>query len=274
MWNWNVVTFAAIFCTVAIEPDVREEVRREARQNTQLHDVVHALENVDKEEVKKIKSERNLAALIQTSPDIAEEVRKEAAQNIQIHDVFNVMERRDQQDAKNIRGDKNFAALLQKSAPEVPLAVRRETADNIQMADDVQEEKRIHGDKNLQALQIQNIDDYDNHNDAMNRYLGNLHFSMPVVNEPKPAPIHEDSPGDPKVTSIPLSSQLQENLMQRTTVNHRLRGKTAPGVEKKVAEEQMEDVYIQDKFRTLEAADARDVKLAKRDPSEIKVRSS
>lgn len=89
MWYVALVAVASTLARNA--PGVSDDVRREAYEDVQLHDVFSALEDVDKENAKKINGDRNMVALLQTGPDISDEVRKQAAESIQIHDVFKTM---------------------------------------------------------------------------------------------------------------------------------------------------------------------------------------
>lgn len=161
---------------------------------------------------------------------------------------------------KNIHGNRHLAALIQTPTNLAEPSVQIHDAFGDMASDDIAEEKRIRADKNMLALQMPSDDDANP--DAMKKYLGDLHFKMPVeADEPAP-PSHENVGGT--VTSIPLNSQLQESFVQ---LSSRLRGKSAPGVEAKVAAEKMEDVYIHDGFRKLEARDNEDVKIVRSDPN-------
>merc|ERR1719456_645927 len=117
-------------------PDMAEEVKREANENIEIHDVFASQEKESKEKDRKVKSDRSLKAFIQLSksaPDMAEEVKKEFAQNIQIHDVFSAEEKDDVKKEKAVKANKELSAL--QTAPDMAEEVKRESNENIQIHD-------------------------------------------------------------------------------------------------------------------------------------------
>lgn len=265
-------------------PDVTQKVRREANQDVQIHDVFGSLEKADKREETRIKSNRNLAALIQvnhtvdTAPNVAKEVVKEADQNIQIHDGFGTLEQDDKRVLEEIKENKNLIALQTKANPEKSTAadVHKEGNQNIQIHDvfgtmedqDNQDVKRIRENKNLTALQ-QRRSIIDDDEDPMDKYLKESDPFLHKYNFNDDIHRGDNTVNiEGTVASIPLSSQLQEksSFLQHRTRS--LRGRrTAPGVEKQVAIENMQDVYIHDGFSRLENTDEHAVNDVKGDPN-------
>lgn len=214
---------------------------------------------------------------------IAEKVKAEKNQEIHIHDEFASLEKADVQAEMEVRGNHSLQALLQK--PAAPAAtptpaprrvdivakeVRQEAEQNLQIHDefamkeksDKKQEKQIHADRDLSAFQSEVIDDNSDDTDAMSKYLGVPEFHVTTDSPPQKVHKHSrpnvedgmlpgassESQGEGIVATVPLSSQLQQgqSLLQKNS----LRGKTTPNVEKRVANEMMED-----EFRSLEKND-------------------
>jgi len=254
---------------------VQAEVNREMEQNIQIHDDFAEIEKKDKEEVTRIKKDPNLAQIqlnSRTSPGrLARIVASQGNQNLQIHEPFVETEQKDVAEVQKIKKDKNLSQLLQiKTSPTDRIAkqVHEQAQENVQIhenfqsmeKEDKKNEKDIHRNKNLtQFIQKQRGDDFGgNDDDAMDKYLG-VDFSGSLV----PEPLHQESTHQGTVT-VPLSSQLQESasfLQLKTKV------KNAPGVEKEVAAESMEDVYLSDEWKIQEKQDAREISKVKHDPN-------
>jgi len=270
MWCILAVAWASISLRRTAPEKLAPEVKREANENLQIHDVFGGLENEDQQVVQRMKADHNLAA-VQTAPDMASEVRKEANQNLQIHDVFGTLEHRDREEEQKVKANRSLRAFLQ-TAPEMDSEVRKEANQNLQIHDvfgtleqnDKKVEKTIKSDRNLTALQIHN--DNDNDTDAMSQYLGEIAFQKKSRGNDEPTKDSGENL-DGRVVNIPLNSQLQETLLQQSSKTDLRAKKTAPGVEQKVAVEKLEDVYIQDGFKSLESNDVHDVNVVKADPN-------
>lgn len=275
-------------------PDVAAEVHRESKGVVQIHDVFQNLEKDDVKNEKVVKGATHMVALVQTqsvtSPKdaLSVKVQAEKHQNIQIHDAFASWEKEDKEVEKRVRANAQLHAFMQGGKPRsdvIANEVKEEGQQNLQIhdtfksleKDDKKREKNIHVDRDLSEIQQKQVDfKYSDDADAMDKYLGISNFHLPAE-----APVEEEHKrGRPEVehtrpaasyggggivTSVPLSSQLQksQSLLQTSTS---LRAKTAPGVEKSVAAETMEDVYLADEFRSLEKKDKKTEKTVRSNP--------
>lgn len=260
------------------------EVHDERKQNLHIHEIFENLENNDKKEERKVRHNKNLVALVQTGSSVldgkdpadklSKEVEREAAQNIQIHEVFRENEKNSKDEIRRIKKDPTMAQLIQESpADKLAKTVKEQQAHEIQIHDtfgalekeDRKKEQQIHRDRTLsQLLQKQDGPDSD---DAMDKYFGVKHSlaeELTMVSDPSSHEALSASTGG--TVTVPLSSQLQESA---TFLQLRIKTqtKTAPGVEKKVQDESMEDVYLNEEFKSLEKKDVAEERAVKLDPS-------
>merc|ERR1719174_1484558 len=115
-------------------PDVKALVARQRGEDIQIHDGFGALESTDAVEKEKIKKNRDLQALLQTSPAEEKKAAEEAAvkalvarqrgEDIQIHDGFGALESSDAVEKEKIMKNRDLQALLQTS-PDVKTRWRR-----------------------------------------------------------------------------------------------------------------------------------------------------
>merc|ERR1719377_356423 len=104
-------------------PDVKAMVARQRGEDIQIHDGFGALESTDAVEKEKIKKNRDLQALLQTSPAEEKKAAEEAAvkamvarqrgEDIQIHDGFGALESSDAVEKEKIKKNRDLQALLQ-----------------------------------------------------------------------------------------------------------------------------------------------------------------
>merc|ERR1719201_39975 len=111
-------------------PDVKALVARQRGEDIQIHDGFGALESTDAVEKEKIKKNRDLQALLQTSPAEEKKAAEEAAvkamvarqrgEDIQIHDGFGALESSDAVEKEKIMKNRDLQALLQTvTSPDV-----------------------------------------------------------------------------------------------------------------------------------------------------------
>merc|ERR1719421_2803989 len=151
-------------------PDVKALVARQRGEDIQIHDGFGALESSDAVEKEKIKKNRDLQALLQTSPAEEKKAAEEAAvkamvarqrgEDIQIHDGFGALESSDAVEKEKIMKNRDLQALLQtQTSPDVKALVARQRGEDIQIHDgfgalessDAVEKEKIKKNRDLQA---------------------------------------------------------------------------------------------------------------------------
>merc|ERR1719301_232548 len=121
-------------------PDVKALVARQRGEDIQIHDGFGALESSDAVEKEKIKKNRDLQALLQTSPAEEKKAAEEAAvkamvarqrgEDIQIHDGFGALESSDAVEKEKIKKNRDLQALLQtQTSPDVKALVARQRGE-------------------------------------------------------------------------------------------------------------------------------------------------
>merc|ERR1719460_1990382 len=121
-------------------PDVKALVARQRGEDIQIHDGFGALESTDAGEKEKIKKNRDLQALLQTSPAEEKKAAEEAAvkamvarqrgEDIQIHDGFGALESSDAVEKEKIMKNRDLQALLQTvTSPDVKALVARQRGE-------------------------------------------------------------------------------------------------------------------------------------------------
>merc|ERR1719460_3007419 len=127
-------------------PDVKALVARQRGEDIQIHDGFGALESTDAGEKEKIKKNRDLQALLQTSPAEEKKAAEEAAvkamvarqrgEDIQIHDGFGALESSDAVEKEKIMKNRDLQALLLTvTSPDVKALVARQRGEDIQIHD-------------------------------------------------------------------------------------------------------------------------------------------
>jgi len=259
---------------------LKKEVEREAAQNIQIHEVFRSNEKKSQEDLRRIKTDRNLSQLqlssSRTPADVvAKQVKEQTYNTIKIHETFQDKEKKDKEEVNHVKTDPNMAQLIQES-PSDKLAetVKAQKAHKLQIHDsfealekeDKKKEQQIHRDRTMSQL-LQKHDGVSDSDDAMDKYLGVKHPLAEELNS-EAVPLSQDaqSTSTGGTVTVPLSSQLQESATF-LQVRAKTQTKTAPGVEKKVQEESMEDVYLNEEFKSLEKKDVAEERAVKLDPS-------
>lgn len=262
-----------------------KEVEREAAQNIQIHEVFGNNEKKSKDELRRLKTDKNLSQLQLSSSGetpadvVAKQVKEQTYETVRIQEPFKEKEMKDKEEIHRIKKDPTMAELIQESpADKLAKTVKEQQAHEIQIHDtfdalekeDRKKEKKIHRDRTLsQLLQKQDVPDTD---DAMDKYLGVKHSlaeELTMVSDPSTHEALSASIGG--TVTVPLSSQLQESetflQLRFLQLRTKTQMKTAPGVEKKVQDESMEDVYLNEEFKSLEKKDVAEERAVKLDPS-------